>query len=270
MSQSNVPALFACPVASAAPVSVAARSRCPLWPAAAAALLALGAAGCTSSNLHQGDKASNAASTMGMGTGDARQAKGMDGKNMAPDKTVAQAQLKTPQGAATGMAMLRSVPGGGVEISLNVQGMPPGTHGFHIHEKGECAPKMNATTGKMEAFGAAGGHFDPHDTKTHGQPGQPSRQIHAGDVPNLVVSANGSGMLRYTSQDVTLTPGENSIMGRSLVVHADEDDYRTNPAGNSGARIACGVIELVHGHTLDRSNMARTDTPAPAQPALAR
>ena len=213
--------------------------------------------------MHHGDKA---AGTMGMGAGS-----GMDHKNMAPDKTVAQAQLKTADGTATGMAMLRSLQGGAVEISVRVEGMQPGTHGFHIHEKGECAPQMNATTGKMEAFGAAGGHFDPHDTKTHGQPGQSPRQIHAGDVPNLVVSTNGSGMLRYTSQSVTLTPGENSIMGRSLVVHAGEDDYKTNPSGNSGARIACGVIELVHGHTLDRSNMANAGgMPASGQPTLAR
>ncbi len=241
----------------------AVRSRPLLWSAAATVLLALGAAGCTSS-MHQGDKA---AGTTGTGTGTGM---GMDHKNMAPDKTVAQAQLKTTDGTATGMAMLRSLQGGAVEISVRVEGMQPGTHGFHIHEKGECAPKMNPTTGKMEAFGAAGGHFDPHSTKTHGQPGQSSRQIHAGDVPNLVVSANGTGMLRYTSQDVTLMPGENSIMGRSLVVHADEDDYKTNPAGNSGARIACGVIELVRGHTLDRSNMARAGMAAVSQPALAR
>lgn len=234
------------------------RSRPLLWSAAAAAVLALGATGCSS--MHPGDKA---AGTTGSGTS-------MDQKNMAMEKTMAQAQLKTADGTATGMAMLRSLQGGAVEISVRVEGMQPGTHGFHIHEKGECAPKMNTTTGKMEAFGAAGGHFDPHSTKTHGQPGQSSRQIHAGDVPNLVVSANGTGMLRYTSQDVTLMPGDNSIMGRSLVVHADEDDYKTNPAGNSGPRIACGVIELVRGHTLDRSNMARAGMAAPGQPALAR
>ena len=233
--------------AKAAQATPAVRNRPLLWSAAAAALVVLGA-GCTNMQA-AGDGAKAGAMGAAMDSS-------MDTKNMAMDKTVAQAQLKTPEGAAAGMAMLRSIQGGGVEISLNVQGMQPGAHGFHIHEKGECAPKMNATTGKMEAFGAAGGHFDPHGTKTHGQPGQSSRQIHAGDAPNLVVGANGSGMLRHTSQDMALTPGENSIMGLALVVHADEDDYKTNPAGNSGPRVACGVIELVHGHTLDRSNMA--------------
>ena len=233
------------------------RSHGLLRSAAAAALVVL-SAGCT--HMQGAGNGDHKAGPVG-----AAMDSGMDNKNMAMDKTVAQAQLKTPEGAAAGMAMLRSVQGGGVEISLNVQGMQPGAHGFHVHEKGECAPKMNTSTGKMEAFGAAGGHFDPHSTKTHGQPGQSSRQIHAGDVPNLVVGANGSGMLRYTSQEVSLMPGMNSIMGRALVVHAGEDDYTTNPAGASGPRIACGVIELVHGHTMDRSNMALGDRPVAGQ-----
>lgn len=256
--------------AKAAQATPAVRNRPLFWSAAAAAaaaaLVVLGV-GCT--NMQAAGDGANRAGARG-----AAMDSGMESKNMAMEKTVAQAQLKTPEGADAGLAMLRSVQGGGVEISLNVQGMKPGAHGFHIHEKGECAPKMNTTTGKMEAFGAAGGHFDPHGTKTHGRPGQSSRQIHAGDVPNLVVGVSGSGMLSYTSQDVSLLPGDNSIMGRSLVVHENEDDYKTNPAGDSGPRIACGVIELVHGHTLDRSNMALSAKPAAgqskAQPTVAR
>lgn len=149
-------------------------------------------------------------------------------------------RLLTPQGAPAGIAKLQAVQGG-VEITLEVAGMAPGTHGFHIHEKGECGPSTDAK-GKTVAFGAAGGHFDPYNTQAHGRPGQSPQQVHAGDTPNLVVNASGQGMLRYTNTGVTLTPGLNSIAGRSLVVHESEDDYKTNPAGNSGPRIACGVI----------------------------
>lgn len=158
-------------------------------------------------------------------------------------------RLLTPQGAPAGTAKLQAVQGG-VEIALEVEGMAPGTHGFHIHEKGECAPSPDAS-GKTVAFGAAGGHFDPYHTQTHGRPGQPPQQVHAGDTPNLVVDASGRGTLRYTNTGVTLTPGLYSIAARSLVVHANEDDYQTNPAGNSGPRIACGVILLTPADRAD-------------------
>ena len=247
-------ALDAASALTARPAMATPRSRSLLWTAATAALVLLGT-GCT--NMHYGNSADKATSAMDM-----------DSNHM--DRAVAQAQMKTPEGAVTGMATLTSLQGGGVEIAVQMQGMKPGPHGFHIHTKGECAPSMDAATGKMVAFGAAGGHFDPHDTKTHGQPGRSSQQIHAGDVPNLVVGSSGSGMLRYTSKDVSLMPGDNSIIGRSLVVHEGEDDYKTNPAGNSGPRIACGVIEMVQGQGMDHSNMAQGHMPAAGQPAMAR
>lgn len=227
--------------------------------AAAAALVLLGA-GCTP--MQQSDKAAGA-----MGTSTATQGVGADkgmNRGSADLPATARAQLKTPEGTPAGMATLTSVQGG-VDIALQVQGMKPGPHGFHIHDKGDCAPGMDAATGKTVAFGAAGGHFDPHGTKTHGRPDQPSRQSHAGDAPNLVVGANGSGTLRHTSTQVTLTPGADSIVGRALVVHESEDDYKTNPAGNAGARIACGVIELTQNSLMDRSNMAQKDMPAVGQ-----
>ena len=166
------------------------------------------------------------------------------------------ARLLTADGAPAGTAKMQSVLGG-VEIVLEVQGMAPGTHGFHIHANGECAPALDAKTGKMVAFGAAGGHFDPYNTQTHGQPGQSPKEVHAGDTPNLVVDASGRGTLRYTNTFVTLTPGPNSIAGRSLVVHEKQDDYKTNPAGDSGTRIACGVILITPA---DRADAASPST----------
>lgn len=159
------------------------------------------------------------------------------------------ARLVTAEGVPAGTATLQSVQGG-VEIVLEVQGMAPGTHGFHIHEKGECGPSTDAS-GKTVAFGAAGGHFDPYNTHTHGHPGQSPQQVHAGDTPNLVVDASGRGTLRHTNTGVTLTPGLYSIAGRSLVVHASPDDYQTNPAGNSGPRIACGLILMTPADRAD-------------------
>ena len=201
----------------------------------AAAALVL-SAGCTSPN--QSSAAAN--------NGNAAPATGPTHVGVMP---MGHAQLATPEGAPAGTARLRSVQGG-VEIVLKVQGMAPGTHGFHIHEKGECAPSTDAS-GKVVAFGAAGGHFDPYDTKTHGHPGQPPQKVHAGDTPNLEVDASGQGTLRYTNTGVTLTPGPYSIAGRSLVVHASPDDYKTNPAGNSGARIACGLIKMTPADRAD-------------------
>ncbi|MFT3719562.1 superoxide dismutase family protein [Pseudorhodoferax sp.] len=149
------------------------------------------------------------------------------------------AKLATATGAPAGQAVLTAVPDG-VEIVVNVQGLTPGQHGFHIHANGKCEPSSDAA-GKTVAFGAAGGHFDPEGTGRHGHPDHGVR--HAGDAPNLMADAQGRATLRYVSPKVTLAPGPNSIMGRALVVHADPDDYQTNPAGNSGGRVLCGVIQ---------------------------
>ena len=164
-------------------------------------------------------------------------------KGAGPQARVA---LVTPAGQAAGNATLRELPGGaGVEIAIQVQDMTPGPHGFHIHANGACAPGPDAATGQTIAFGAAGGHFDPHMTGKHGRPGQSAHEAHAGEAPNIAVGADRRGSLRFTNPNVTLQSGNTSIMGRSLVVHEREDDYATNPAGNSGGRIACGVIEAV-------------------------
>ena len=123
----------------------------------------------------------------------------------------------------------------GVNVAVDVSGLSKGTHGFHIHEKGVCEPPD---------FESAGGHFNPTDMK-HGfdNPDGP----HAGDLPNLEVGEDGQVQESFVNEMVTLKKGEtNSLLrdgGTSLVIHADPDDNISQPSGDSGARIACGVIE---------------------------
>lgn len=119
---------------------------------------------------------------------------------------------------------------GGVRIVADVYNLTPGKHGFHVHEHGDCS---------AHDASSAGGHFNPFGKK-HGGPDDPDR--HAGDMGNLV--ADEKGHAHYDRVDDLLEiNGPNSIIGRSVVVHAKEDDLTSQPTGNSGARIACGVIE---------------------------
>ncbi len=121
----------------------------------------------------------------------------------------------------------------GVRILLDVSGLSPGVKAVHIHAVGRCEPP---------SFDSAGPHFDP--TKAEHGTANP-RGPHAGDLPNLTVEPSGRGHLETTATRVTLEKGPNSLFnedGTALVVHANADDYRTDPAGNSGARTACGVI----------------------------
>src|SRR5438309_1735717 len=145
----------------------------------------------------------------------------------------ARAQLKDAQANVVGTATLSELPGG-VRVTLRVNGLKPGEHGFHIHAVGKC---------ESPDFTSAGAHFNPHG-KQHGlaNPDGP----HAGDFPNLTVGADGTGSLDTIDSLVTLKEGLNSLFrsgGTSLIIHAGPDDEKTDPAGNSGARVACGVIE---------------------------
>lgn len=117
-----------------------------------------------------------------------------------------------------------------VTVSAQLSGLPPGKHGFHIHEKGDCSAP-DATS--------AGGHFNPTG-KPHGAPGAPEH--HAGDMPMLEADASGNATLSAELSGLTLGGGAADIVGRSVVVHKDPDDYHSQPAGNSGPRIGCGVI----------------------------
>lgn len=126
----------------------------------------------------------------------------------------------------TGKASFRSS-AEGIHLDVTVNGLTPGAHGFHIHEEGDCsAPDASS----------ARGHFNPY-TKPHGHPMEGDH--HAGDMPNLIADSKGKASLSTDLHGITIV----AIMGRAVVIHADPDDYQTQPAGNSGKRIACGVIK---------------------------
>jgi Cu-Zn family superoxide dismutase len=143
------------------------------------------------------------------------------------------ATLKNAEGKDVGSATFAPT-SGGVEVRVRVSGLPPGKHGIHIHAVGKCEPPD---------FKSAGGHFNPSGKK-HGVLNPEG--FHAGDLPNLAVEKDGTATVTFTAKGATLGPGEGSLFGperTALVIHADPDDEKTDPAGNSGARIACGVIE---------------------------
>jgi len=124
--------------------------------------------------------------------------------------------------------------GDGVHITGEVGGLKPGdTRGFHIHEKGDCSAADAST---------AGGHFNPA-AQAHGRSGQGAH--HAGDTDNIVADAKGVARINAHLTGVTLGGGAaNDIAGRAVIVHAAADDYTTQPTGNAGARVACGVITV--------------------------
>ena len=142
----------------------------------------------------------------------------------------AAAQLAPTAGNRTAGSVTIMANGDRVRVLAKVTGLAPGAHGFHIHEKGDCSA-ADATS--------AGGHFNPTN-KPHGNPA--AGEHHGGDMPMLEADAAGSATLDVTLDTVTLTSGASGIVGRAVIVHKDPDDFRTQPTGNSGARVACGVI----------------------------
>ncbi len=118
-----------------------------------------------------------------------------------------------------------------VRVSGSVRGLKPNAeHGFHVHEKGDCS------SGNGES---AGGHFNP-DGKPHGMPGGMAH--HAGDFPMLKADASGAASFDFEAAAITVGTGMADVVGKGLIVHAQPDDYKTQPTGNAGARLACGVI----------------------------
>jgi Cu-Zn family superoxide dismutase len=121
---------------------------------------------------------------------------------------------------------------GGVAVVVHIENAPPGTHGLHVHEKGDCsAPDASS----------AGGHFNPG-----GMPhaGPSATQRHAGDLGNITIESNGTGHLEMVSDLLTVRPGPNSVVGKAVIFHEKADDLTTQPTGNAGGRLGCGVAQM--------------------------
>jgi len=131
--------------------------------------------------------------------------------------------------AVSGTATFEQV-GNKVKVVVEVSGATPGQHGLHIHEKGDCSDP---------AAKSAGDHFNPGQME-HGSPDKPTH--HAGDFGNLTVGDDGKGKLELETDQISVGNGTNAILNRAIVLHEKPDDTVTQPTGNSGARIGCGVI----------------------------
>ena len=142
-------------------------------------------------------------------------------------------EMKNAKGESVGSAKITDAGKGGVKIAFTGKNLPAGEHAFHFHAVAKC---------EGPAFTSAGGHFNP-DMKKHGlqNPDGP----HNGDMPNFTVKPNGAAKVSVVNSKVTLGDGPNSLFtngGTALMIHAKGDDMKSDPAGNAGDRIACGVI----------------------------
>lgn len=139
--------------------------------------------------------------------------------------------LAPTQGSTATGKVLFTAAEGGVRVEARVSGLAPGGHGFHVHEKGDCSAPDGTS---------AGGHFNPTG-KPHGHPDKPDH--HLGDMPMLMADASGNATLDVVLKGMSIGGTEaGNIVGRAVIVHAAADDFATQPTGNAGARLACGVI----------------------------
>lgn len=155
----------------------------------------------------------------------------------APETIQVQVQRATAEGVGESIGTVTFTDAeGGAAIALDISGLPPGQHGFHIHEHASCAPHAGAS-GAMEPAMAAGAHWDPETTGTHAGP---EGAGHLGDLPFLEVGADGRAPRGVIAPRITSVA---QLRGRAVMIHAGGDNYTDTPAnGGGGARLACGVI----------------------------
>lgn len=146
----------------------------------------------------------------------------------------AEAEVLPTEGNTTGGLIKLTRVDQGVRIQGSVTGLEPGAHGFHIHEKGDCsAPDASS----------AGGHYEPADDP-HGAPEDPPDQHHLGDFGNITAGENGEAAVDITDPELSMS-GPDSIIGKAIIVHAGRDDLESQPSGDAGARVGCGVIRAL-------------------------
>jgi Cu-Zn family superoxide dismutase len=146
----------------------------------------------------------------------------------------AEAEILATEGQDTGGVIRFTRAGGEVRIQGTITGLTPGEHGFHIHAKGDCSAP-DATS--------AGDHFNP-DGHPHGAPTDPPDRHHRGDFGNITADGNGEAEVNLSDPELTMS-GPDSIIGKAVIVHAQRDDLTSQPSGNAGARVGCGVIRPV-------------------------
>jgi Cu-Zn family superoxide dismutase len=173
----------------------------------------------------------------------------------AEQPVIAAAQLSGPSGVG-GVVTFTEVPGSGVKVVARVEslGGAPGEHGLHVHEGTACDPPD---------FQSAGSHFNPTSAPHAGPDATPR---HAGDLGNIEVGEDGTGTLDLTTDMLTLDGGASSVLGRAVIVHEKRDDLSSQPTGDAGGRLACGIVERVEG-TVDPEAMTEEATPTPG-PAI--
>jgi Cu-Zn family superoxide dismutase len=150
----------------------------------------------------------------------------------AADAPQARAVIESRSGSTvTGYASFTEMPDGSVKVIVDIANAPPGTHGLHVHEKGDCSdPEAKS----------AGGHFNP-TSMPHAGP--MDAQHHAGDLGNIEIQANGKGRLEISTTMLTVKPGPNSVVGKAVIFHEKADDLKSQPTGDAGGRLGCGVVK---------------------------
>ena len=163
---------------------------------------------------------------------------GLAGTPALAEEASAEMHSVSAEGIGESMGTVQLSDGdGGLTLAVDVQGLTPGEHGFHLHQNGSCEPAANAE-GQMTAALSAGGHYDPDETGTHAGP---EGDGHKGDLPVLEVGSDGMATAELTAPRLTVADAR----GKALVIHAGGDNYSDEPAalGGGGARVACGIVQ---------------------------
>lgn len=150
-----------------------------------------------------------------------------------PKVTEAIATIQAAEGQNVTGTVRFTRTGKGVQVEARLNNLSQGKHGFHIHQYGNCSDSQGFTT--------AGGHYNP-EKQQHGSP--TADQRHVGDMGNVPAGPEGTAELTYTDQIIQLN-GKNSVIGRAVIIHAGEDDLESQPSGDAGSRVGCGVIGIV-------------------------